>query len=80
MHYVQKVLSGNKDLHLEDKEFVMPDSFQSIYSNEKAMRWLSSNNCWESWSWGRADFRYDVKQDRVVFLIKNRYSHSILYI
>ena len=78
MHYVQKVLSGNKDLHLEDKEFVMPDSFQSIYSNEKAMRWLSSNNCWESWSWGRADFRYDVKQDRVVFLVKNRITHKIV--
>ncbi len=78
MHYVQKVLSGNKDLHLEDKEFVMPDSFQSIYSNEKAMRWLSSNNCWESWSWGRADFKYDVKQNRVVFLVKNRISHKIV--
>ena len=30
MHYVQKVLSGNKDLHLEDREFVMPDSFYYI--------------------------------------------------
>ena len=36
------------------------------------MRWLSKNNCWEAWSWGRADIKYDVKQDRVVFLIKNR--------
>ena len=42
------------------------------------MRWLSNNNCWESWSWGRADFKYDVKQDRVVFLIKNRVSHKIV--
>ena len=36
------------------------------------------NNCWESWSWGRADIKYDVKQDRVVFLIKNRLSHKIV--
>ena len=78
MHYVEKVLHGNQELHIEDKDFPIPDSFQSIYSNEKAMRWLSTNNCWEAWSWGRADFRYDVKQNRVVFLIKNRYSHKIV--
>ena len=29
---------------VEDIEFKIPDSFQSIYSNEKAMRWLSNNN------------------------------------
>ena len=78
MQYVERVFHGNKDLHIEDKEFQIPDSFQSIYSNEKAMRWLSNNNCWESWSWGRADFKYDVKQDRVVFLVKNRVSHKIV--
>ena len=78
MQYVQKVFQGNKDLHVEDKDFELPDSFQSIYSNNKAMHWLANNNCWESWSWGRADFKYDVKQDRVVFLIKNRDTHKIV--
>ena len=78
MRYVEKVFNGNKQLHIEDSDFPIPDSFQSIYSNEKAMRWLSNNNCWESWSWGRADFKYDVKQNRVVFLIKNRVSHKIV--
>jgi len=78
MQYVQRVFHGNKALHIEDIEFKIPDSFQSIYSNEKAMRWLSNNNCWESWSWGRADFKYDVKQNRVVFLVKNRISHKIV--
>ena len=78
MRYVQKVIQGNKTLHIEDTEFKIPDSFQGIYSNEKAMRWLSKYNCWESWSWGRADFKYDVKQDRVVFLIKNRDTHKIV--
>jgi len=78
MRYVQKVLEGNKELYIENDEFKMPDSFQGIYSNEKAMRWLSNNNCWEAWSWGRADIKYDVKQDRVVFLIKNRFSHKFV--
>ena len=40
MQYVEKVFHGNKDLHIEDREFQIPDSFQSIYSNEKDMRWL----------------------------------------
>ena len=78
MQYVERVFHGNQELHIEDVNFKIPDSFQSIYSNEKAMRWLSNNNCWESWSWGRADFKYDVKQDRVVFLVKNRISHKIV--
>ena len=33
MQYVQKVFQGNKDLHIEDRDFQLPDSFQSIYSN-----------------------------------------------
>ena len=44
MQYVERVFHGNKSLHIEDIEFKIPDSFQSIYSNEKAMRWLSNNN------------------------------------
>jgi len=78
IRYVEKVFRDNtKDTQIYE-EFKVPDSFQSIYSNEKAMLWLSHNNCWESWSWGRADFKYDVKQDRVVFLIKDRIDHKIV--
>ena len=44
MQYVERVFHGNKELHIEDINFKIPDSFQSIYSNEKAMRWLSNNN------------------------------------
>ena len=46
--------------------------------NDKAKKYIHKNNCWEAWSWGRADFKYDVKQDRVVFLVKNRISHKIV--
>jgi len=56
-----------------DTEFYLPDSFKSVHSNDKAMMYLHKNNCWEAWSWGRADIKYDVKQDRVVFLIRNEH-------
>ena len=35
MQYVERVFHGNKGLHIEDVNFRIPDSFQSIYSNEK---------------------------------------------
>lgn len=55
----------------ESDKFILPDSFKSIHSNTKALDYLHKNNCWEAMSWGRAEFRYDVRQDRVVFLIKD---------
>ena len=61
-----------------NEEFVVPDSFKSVFSNEKVLKYLHDNNCWEAWSWGRADIKYDVKQDRVVFLIKNKFSHKFV--
>ena len=78
IRYVEKVFRSNTEGTKTHEEFKVPDSFQSIYSNEKAMRWLSNNNCWEAWSCGRADFRYDVKQNRVVFAVKNRDSNKII--
>ena len=78
MDYVVKVFTGSGSFCNQSKEFEIPDSFHSIYSSAKAMRWLSKNNCWEAWSWHRAEIKYDVKQDRVVFLIRNRYSNKIV--
>jgi DNA primase len=69
MDYVKKVFSQPKVSELE--KFILPDSFKSVHSNEKALMYLHKNNCWEACMWGRADIKYDVKQDRVVFLIKN---------
>jgi len=71
MSYVNTTFK-QKDESL-DTEFYLPDSFKSVHSNEKAMMYLHKNNCWEAWSWGRADIKYDVKQDRVVFLIRNEH-------
>ena len=70
MNYVNTTFK-QKDESL-DTEFYLPDNFKSVHSNEKAMMYLHKNNCWEAWSWGRADIKYDVKQNRVVFLIRNK--------
>jgi len=78
MQYVQKVFQQNNNNVKVYEEFIIPDSFQSLYSNNNAMHWISDNNCWESWAWARADIKYDVQQDRVVFLIKNNHTHKIV--
>ena len=52
-------------------EFYVPDSFKILDSSDKARQYIHKNNCWEAWAWGRADIKYDVKQDRVVFMIRH---------
>ena len=46
MDYVVKVFTGSGSFCNQSNEFETPDSFQSIFSNKKAMNWLSKNNCW----------------------------------
>ena len=60
-----------KNLIQEDLPFIKA-------TNKNAQMYLHKNNCWEAWAWGRADIKYDVKQDRVVFLIKNRNTDEIV--
>jgi|TARA_R100000406_G_scaffold37778_1_gene25108 hypothetical protein len=78
MDYVVKVFTGSGSFCNQSNEFETPDSFQSIFSNKKAMNYLHKNNCWEAWAWHRAEIKYDVKQDRVVFLVRNRHSNKIV--
>ena len=56
----------------------MPDSFTSVYSDEKAMKYLHKNNCWEAWSWGRATIKFDIAQNRVVFCVKDPETDEIV--
>jgi len=70
MEYVQDTFKKNVDK--TSTTFIVPDSFKVVTTNEKAQRYLHKNNCWESWAWLRADIKYDVRQDRVVFLIKDK--------
>lgn len=76
MNYVNDTF--NKKKEIQNIKFKMPDSFTSIYSNEKAMKYLHKNNCWEAWSWGRAVIKFDVAQNRVVFCIKDTNTDEIV--
>ena len=70
MNYVIDTFKQKEEI--QNLTFEIPDSFTSVYSDEKAMKYLHKNNCWEAWAWGRADIKYDVRQDRVVFLVKDK--------
>ena len=58
------VLSHNK------KTFSIPNNFVSIYSTEKCMDYMKKNHCIKAHINGIVDMRYDVRQHRIVFLIK----------
>ena len=76
MQYVSNTFKKiDKDI---SQEFILHDSFNIVSSNNNAQMYLHKNNCWEAWSWGRADIKYDVKQDRVVFLIRDRHTDKIV--
>jgi DNA primase len=75
MDYVTKTFTKKED-DTELSVFTIPESFKSPFSHEKAMRYLQNNNCWDSFMMNRADIRYDVAQDRVVFVVKNKYSNE----
>jgi DNA primase len=76
MQYVSATF--NKKENNINERFIIPDSFKIVSTNKNAQMYLHKNNCWEAWAWGRADIKYDVKQDRVVFLIKNRNTDEIV--
>ena len=61
-----------------NQEFNVPDSFKIVATNKNAQMYLHKNNCWEAWAWARADIKYDVKQDRVVFLIRDKQTDDIV--
>jgi len=56
----------------KEKDFVVPSSFISIHSEPKCIEYLRKNNCLKVKEKGKASFMYDVKQHRIVFLIKEK--------
>jgi len=56
----------------KEKDFVMPKSFVSIFSTDKCTDYLKKNHCMESYIQGNAEIKYDVKQNRAVFIIKEK--------
>ena len=55
-----------------EKNFEIPNSFKSAWSTEKTIRYLNENNCIEAVKSGMAEVRYDVRQNRIVFLVKEK--------
>jgi hypothetical protein len=51
------------------RPFSVPDSFVSLLSSTKALDYARAFNCLTAYTEGRADLRYDVRTDRVVFVI-----------
>ena len=66
----ETVVTKNKENKV--KEFIMPSSFMSILSEPKCYDYLKTNNCLKAKQKAKASFMYDVKQHRIVFLIKNK--------
>ena len=69
---VASLLSRTKKNHPEKKTFDIPKNFVSAFSTEKCIDYIKKNNCNLAFIDGRVDIRYDVKQHRVVFLIKDK--------
>lgn len=56
--------------------FEIPDSFVRVNGRPEVIEYLRANNCLEAFKGGLADIRYDVKQNRVAFMI---YEGEICY-
>ena len=69
---VLSLLSRTKKNDTEKKVFTIPKNFVSIFSTDKCTDYLKKNHCIQSYIDGRVDIRYDVKQHRAVFIIKNK--------
>ncbi len=54
----------------------IPDYFVSISKNDRAKLYLQNNNCWTAYLKNMDNILYDVKNDRVVFLV--RYNNKIV--
>jgi len=59
-----------------DTEYKVPDYFVSISKNDRAKLYLQNNNCWSAYLKNLDNILYDVKNDRVVFLV--RYNNKIV--
>ena len=69
---IETVVTENKAKQEKEKPFVLPTSFISILSEQKCYDYLVNNNCIQAKQKAKASFMYDVKQHRIVFLIKNK--------
>ena len=52
-------------------EFEIPDTFVSLSRSKQAEEYVKSVGSYEAYLSGLADIRYDLQQDRVVYLVKS---------
>jgi hypothetical protein len=71
---MEQIMKNVNVVHAKEKEkvFTLPSSFISIHSEPKCVEYLRKNNCLKVKEKGKASFMYDVKQHRIVFLIKEK--------
>lgn len=74
MSYEDVCNALNDDLRGEHdnvrRVYSIPDHFVSVAERSEVIEYLRKNNCLTAYYERRADVRYDPKQNRVVFLIK----------
>ena len=54
----------------KDVPFEIPDTFVPLTRNQKALDYVRSVNSYQAYLDNRAEIMYDIRQDRVVFLVK----------
>jgi len=64
------VINNSKKINV-DTEYIIPDYFVSISKNDRAKLYLQNNNCWTAYLKNMDNILYDVKNDRVVFLVRH---------
>ena len=52
-------------------KFVLPDTFVPLTRNDKALQYVRQVHAYSAYLSNKADIMYDVRQNRVVFLVKN---------
>lgn len=52
------------------QEFELPDTFVPVTRSEKAVNYLKKVNAYRAYQEGLCDIRYDIRMDRVCYLIK----------
>ena len=67
-----KVAFKEKTISTEtDDEFEIPDTFVSLSRSKQAEEYVKRVGSYEAYLSGLADIRYDLQQDRVVYLVKS---------
>ena len=55
----------------KDVPFEIPDTFVPLTRNQKALDYVRDNNSYRAYLDNEVDIMYDIRQDRVVFLVKD---------